>query len=90
VTFDRVQTWKIYRIVSPAPLELTINLEALACCVKSNRAFRDDLVRLKKVLKDCRLFTCAPSPADGKTSTSTRKRGEEIGRESGTRAASEE
>jgi len=90
VTFDRVQTWKIYRIVSPAPLELTINLEALACCVKSNRAFRDDLVRLKKVLKDCRLSTCAPSPADGKASTSTRKRGEEIGRESGTCAASEE
>jgi len=67
VTFDRVQTWKIYRIVSPAPPELTVNLEALAQCAKSNRTFRADLSRLKTVLQNCRPSTCVTSSSNGKT-----------------------
>ena len=67
VAFDRVQTWKIYSIVSPAPPELTVNLEALARCAKTNRTFQMDLSRLKKVLKDCRGSTCVSSSSDGKS-----------------------
>jgi ArsR family transcriptional regulator len=70
VTFDRMQTWKIYRIVSPAPAELTVNLEALARCAKTNRTFQMDLARLKKVLKDCRVPSCVSSSSNGKSSES--------------------
>jgi ArsR family transcriptional regulator len=63
VAFDRVQTWKIYRIVSPAPSELIINLKALADCAKSNRLFREDAVRLKKILKDCSPLVCVKPSA---------------------------
>ena len=71
VTFDRVQTWKIYRIVSPAPPELRVNLEALARCTKSNRTFQMDLSRLKRVLKDCRVSTCVTSSSNGKSAESS-------------------
>ena len=71
VTFDRVQTWRIYRIVSPAPPELTVNLEALARCTKTNRTFQMDLSRLKKVLKDCRVSTCVTSFSNGKSTDSS-------------------
>jgi ArsR family transcriptional regulator len=71
VTFYRVQTWRIYRIVSPAPPELTVNLEALARCTKTNRTFQMDLSRLKKVLKDCRVSTCVTSFSNGKSTDSS-------------------
>jgi ArsR family transcriptional regulator len=71
VTFYRVQTWRVYRIVSPAPPELTVNLEALARCTKTNRTFQMDLSRLKKVLKDCRVSTCVTSFSNGKSTDSS-------------------
>src|SRR5580704_4031947 len=52
VEFERVQTWKIYRIVSPRPPELEINLNALVECANSDPIFKEDLVRLKKAIKD--------------------------------------
>jgi hypothetical protein len=70
VTFDRVQTRKIYRIVSPVPPELRVNLEALARCTKSNRTFQMDLSRLKRALRDCRGSRCVTSSSNAKSDES--------------------
>jgi ArsR family transcriptional regulator len=58
VEFERAQTWKIYRIVSPRPRELEINLKALIECAKLDRTFARDLMRLRKTLKDSRFSAC--------------------------------
>jgi ArsR family transcriptional regulator len=58
VEFERAQTWKIYRIVSPRPRELEINLKALIECAKLDRTFAQDLIRLRKTLKDSRFSAC--------------------------------
>jgi len=54
VEFERVQTWKIYRIVSPCPPELEVNLEALVECAKFDPTFKQDLIRLREILKGSR------------------------------------
>ena len=58
VEFERVQTWKIYRIVSPRPPELEINLKALSECAKFDPTFRQDLARFRTALKDSRFSAC--------------------------------
>jgi ArsR family transcriptional regulator len=67
VEFERAQTWKIYRIVSPRPPGLEINLKALLECAKFDRTFRQDLVRLKEALKDSRFSTCVGIPPATRT-----------------------
>jgi ArsR family transcriptional regulator len=58
VEFERAQTWKIYRIVSPCPPELEVNLRALAECAKSDPIFKKDRVRLREILKGSRFSVC--------------------------------
>jgi ArsR family transcriptional regulator, arsenate/arsenite/antimonite-responsive transcriptional repressor len=64
VEFERVQTWKIYRIVSPCPPELEVNLKALAECAKADPIFKKDLIRLKEIIRVSRFSACIrPSSA---------------------------
>jgi ArsR family transcriptional regulator, arsenate/arsenite/antimonite-responsive transcriptional repressor len=67
VEFRRVQTWKIYQIVSPCPHELEVNLKSLAECAKFDPIFKRDLVRLKEILKTSRFSACVGIPAIGRT-----------------------
>jgi ArsR family transcriptional regulator len=62
VDFERVQTWKIYRIVFPRPPELEPNLKALIECAKFDPTFSQDLIRLKAALKDSRFSACVRNP----------------------------
>ena len=62
VEFERAQTWKIYRIVFPCPPELKVNLMALVECAKFDPTFKEDLVRLREVLKDSRFSACVRIP----------------------------
>ncbi|HET9373466.1 MAG TPA: metalloregulator ArsR/SmtB family transcription factor [Chthoniobacterales bacterium] len=67
VEFRRVQTWKIYQIVSPCPPELEVNLKSLAECAKFDPIFKRDLVRLKEILKASRFSACVRIPATRRT-----------------------
>jgi ArsR family transcriptional regulator, arsenate/arsenite/antimonite-responsive transcriptional repressor len=67
VDFDRVQTWKIYRIVSPRPPQLEFNLRALIECARLNPTFKRDLLRLRGVLKDSRFSACVRVPLGGRS-----------------------
>lgn len=67
VEFARAQTWKIYRIVSPWPPELEVNLKALIECAKSDPTFKEDLVRLRETLKDSRFSACVSIPLPGRS-----------------------
>jgi ArsR family transcriptional regulator, arsenate/arsenite/antimonite-responsive transcriptional repressor len=58
VEFERVQTWKIYRIVSTCPPELEVNLKALAECAKADSTFKKDLIRLKAIIRVSRFSAC--------------------------------
>jgi ArsR family transcriptional regulator len=58
VEFESVQTWKVYRIVSPRPPEFEVNLKALIECAKLNPTFKKDLLRLKETLKNSRFSPC--------------------------------
>ena len=62
VEFERVQTWKIYQIVSPCPPELEVNLKALAECAKFDPIFKRDLVGLREILKASRFSACVRIP----------------------------
>jgi ArsR family transcriptional regulator, arsenate/arsenite/antimonite-responsive transcriptional repressor len=66
VEFERAQTWKIYRIVSSCPPELEVNLKALSDCAKFDPTFKEDLVRLRKTLKDSRFSACISIPLAGR------------------------
>jgi ArsR family transcriptional regulator, arsenate/arsenite/antimonite-responsive transcriptional repressor len=68
VEFERVQTWKVYRIVSPRPPELELNLKALIECARLNPTFKRDLLRLRVVLKDSRFSACVRVPLGGRRS----------------------
>jgi hypothetical protein len=59
VEFHRVQTWKIYRLSTPASRELQLNLACLAECVKADPVFNADLSRLGKALAKSRSPICA-------------------------------
>jgi DNA-binding transcriptional ArsR family regulator len=58
VEFKRIQTWKIYQIVSPCPPELELNLKALTECTKSDPIFKRDRARLREILKASRFSAC--------------------------------
>jgi ArsR family transcriptional regulator len=62
VEFERAQTWKIYRIVSPCPLELEVNLRALTECAKFDPTFKKDLIRLREIVKASRFSACIRTP----------------------------
>jgi ArsR family transcriptional regulator, arsenate/arsenite/antimonite-responsive transcriptional repressor len=67
VEFERVQTWKVYRIVSPRPPELEFNLKALIECARLNSTFKRDLLRLRDVLKDSRFSACVRVSLGGRS-----------------------
>src|SRR6267143_7035441 len=54
VEFERAQTWKIYRLVSPCPPELEVNLAARVECATFDPTFQQDLIRLREILKESR------------------------------------
>ena len=58
VEFERVQTWKIYRIASLCPPELEVNLKALVECAKFDPTFKQDSIRLREILKGSRFSAC--------------------------------
>ena len=62
VEFERAQTWKIYRIISPSPPELEVNLKALVECAKFDPTFKQDLIRLREILKASRFSACVRIP----------------------------
>jgi ArsR family transcriptional regulator, arsenate/arsenite/antimonite-responsive transcriptional repressor len=62
VEFERVQTWKIYRIVSPCPPELGVNLRTLVESAKFDPTFKQDLIRLREILKESRFSACVRIP----------------------------
>src|SRR4030088_1266822 len=62
VKFERAQTWKIYRLVSPCPPELEVNLAALVECAKFDPTFKQDLIRLREILKESRFSACVRIP----------------------------
>jgi ArsR family transcriptional regulator len=66
VEFERAQTWKIYQIVSPCPPELQANLKALAACAKFDPTFKQDLVRLRQILKESRFSADVRIPPAGR------------------------
>src|SRR5260370_24497771 len=51
VEFERPQTWKIYRIISPCPPELEVNLKALVGCAKFDPTLQQHSLRLLEILK---------------------------------------
>jgi len=56
VEFERVQTWKVYRLKPAADRCLQLNLKCLADCVRLDPVCAADLSRLQKALKS------SPSP----------------------------
>jgi ArsR family transcriptional regulator len=62
VEFKRVQTWKIYQIVSPCPPELAVSLKSLAECARVDPIFKRDLIRLREILKASRFSACVRIP----------------------------
>jgi ArsR family transcriptional regulator len=58
VEFERVQTWKVYRLNHSGVRSLQLNLKCLAECVKADPMFSADLLRLQKALKRSRSPIC--------------------------------
>lgn len=56
VEFERIQTWKVYRLKPAADPCLQLNLKCLADCVRLDPVCAADLSRLQKALKG------SPSP----------------------------
>src|SRR3981189_3146218 len=67
VEFARAQTWKIYRIVSPWPPELEVNLKAPIECPTTDPTLKKDLVRLRRPPKDSRFSACVSIPLPGRS-----------------------
>jgi DNA-binding transcriptional ArsR family regulator len=64
VEFERVQTWKVYRLKPSADQWLQLNLKCLADCVRLDPVCAADLSRLRKALRR------SPSPiCDGTVKT---------------------
>jgi ArsR family transcriptional regulator len=51
VEFERVQTWKVYRLIHSGNRNLQLNLKCLSECVQTDPIFSADLLRLRKALK---------------------------------------
>jgi DNA-binding transcriptional ArsR family regulator len=58
VEYERVQTWKVYRLRQSGARQVQLNLKCLAECVKLDPIFTADLMRLHKALKGSRSPTC--------------------------------
>ena len=58
VEFERMQTWKVYRLNQWGSRNLQLNLKCLTECVKSDPIFSADLSRLRKALKRSRSPIC--------------------------------
>ncbi len=58
VEFTSVQTWKVYRLRSPAARAVELSLRCLAESAKSDPVLSSDLKRLPKVLKNSRFSFC--------------------------------
>jgi DNA-binding transcriptional ArsR family regulator len=59
VAFERMQTWKIYRLNHSGNRNLQLCLKCLSNCVKTDPIFSADILRLQKALRksdspDCR------------------------------------
>jgi len=75
VEFERVQTWKVYRLKPSADQCLQLNLKCLADCVRLDPVCAADLSRLRKALKGSLAPVCAGvSKPSGKTKSSKPKR----------------
>ena len=59
VEFERVQTWKVYRVKPSANQCLQLNLKCLADCVRLDPVCAADLSRLQKALKGTSSPVCA-------------------------------
>lgn len=62
VQFERVQTWKVYRLKLVADQCLRLNLKCLADCVRLDPVCAADLSRLQKALKDSTSPVCEEVP----------------------------
>lgn len=58
VEFERVQTWKVYRLNHSGTRNLQLNLKCFAECAKTDPIFNADLLRLQKALKRSRSPIC--------------------------------
>jgi len=58
VDFERIQTWKVYRLNHSGNRSLQLNLKCLAECVKTGPVFSADLSRLQKALKKSNSRVC--------------------------------
>jgi predicted transcriptional regulator len=75
VEFERVQTWKVYRLKPSADRSLQLNLKCLADCVRLDPVCAADLSRLEKALKTSPSPVCAGvSKPPGKRKSSKPKR----------------
>lgn len=62
VEFERVQTWKVYRLKPAADRCLQLNLKCLADCVRLDPVCAADLSRLQKALKSSPSPVCEGAP----------------------------
>ena len=61
VEFERIQTWKVYRLSTRASRAVQLNLICLAECTKTDPIFSADLSRLRTVLRRSRSPICFES-----------------------------
>jgi DNA-binding transcriptional ArsR family regulator len=58
VEFERIQTWKVYRLKHSGNRNLQLNLKCLYECVKADPIFSADILRLRKALKSSNSPAC--------------------------------
>jgi DNA-binding transcriptional ArsR family regulator len=58
VEFERIQTWKVYRLNHARNRNLQLNLKCLSECVQTDPVFSADLLRLQKALKKSNSPAC--------------------------------
>jgi ArsR family transcriptional regulator len=59
VEFERVQTWKVYRINHSGGRNFQLNLKSFAECARTDPIFSADLLRLQKALQGSSSPTCS-------------------------------
>jgi ArsR family transcriptional regulator len=75
VEFERIQTWKVYRLKSTADPWLQLNLKCLADCVRLDPVCAADLSQLRKVLRGSTSPVCeGVSKPSGKREPTKSKR----------------
>ena len=58
VQFERIQTWKFYRLNHSGNKNLQLNLKCLFECLKTDPIFNADILRLHKALKKSNSPAC--------------------------------